>query len=284
MGSSCSRLFLVSCVLGLWASLFDCSSSSGGSADVDASSTGDATSDVLAIDATDSASNDSGSDAKTCPTPATALIKAGAALGDTGGFDASSLGAQASIEWWVEFNQPSADDNAEMAVSTAYADSTGWYCLATTNQIGFSLAYSSPALTLYAMDLNIGPGVWHHIACDYDGVTMREFLDGVLVGTKTATGSLDADGQHLLLLWRDLAYYDADSALYAVREIRIGNASLHASGFTPSWTLAPTTGTIALYHASEGAGTTLSSAVGTAPSVTLTGSTAWLADAAPPCN
>jgi hypothetical protein len=274
--------------VGLFAGLIDCTVNiAGKNADIDASSPAvDAAPDVLAIDAaSDAASADAGpNDAATCPASVVALTKTGAALGDTGSFAAASLGGQASIEWWVQFNQASADDNAEMAVSTAYDDSTGWYCLATSNQIGFSLQYSSASLTLYAMSLSIGTGAWHHIACDYDGTTMREFLDGALVASKTATGSLDTDGQHLLILWRDLANYASDTGLYALREIRIGNASAHVSPFTPEWTLAPTIGTIALYHASEGAGTTLSSVDAGAPSITLTGSTSWASYATPPCK
>ena len=58
-------------------------------------------------------------------------------------------------------------------------------------------------------------------------------------------------------------------------EIRIGNQAVYHADFTPAWNLAPTAGTVALYHATEGQGGVLSDATMAAPNVNLQGTTAW---------
>ena len=212
-----------------------------------------------------------------CDPPLTALTKTGAALGDAGPYAGWALGSQSSVEWWVRFTETSVDVNAEMAVSTAYEDSItgGWYCLATTAGISFELRYADTSAQLSAVT-SIPLNSWHHVACEYDGQTMRVFLDGAVVGAKTATGPMDSYTGHLLLLLRN-HYSSANTTTYAVREIRVGNQALYNGTFSPAWSLAPETGTVALYHATEGVGSSLASATAGAPSVTLTGSTAWSA-------
>ncbi len=212
---------------------------------------------------------------KPCDPPLIALTKTGTALGNAGSNGAWALGSQASIEFWVRFTDASADVNAHMAVSTSYDDSTtgGWFCFATTDRVSFSLRYTDATAkleTLTPLSLN----AWHHVACEYDGATMRTFLDGSLVASKAATGAVDSYSSNLLLFHRNM-YWSANNGHYATREIRVGNHALYAAPFKPSWSLAPTTGTVALWHAAEGSGTSLANAVGGAPSVSLTGSTAW---------
>lgn len=209
---------------------------------------------------------------KVCDPPITALTNNGAGLGDGGSYAGWALGGQASVEFWVRFKSPSASD---MAVSTAYDDSStgGWFCLATPTQVSFTLRYADPTAELNAA---IAPAldVWHHVACQYDGGTMRLFLDGSQVGSKAATGSLHAYSQHLLILHRN-KWVSAMAGGYAAREIRIGNQVVYSGAFKPSWTLAPVAGTVALYHLNEGSGSTLASAVSGAPSLLLTGTTSW---------
>ena len=215
-------------------------------------------------------------DLVTCSAQVSSLTKTGTALGDAGSFAGWALGAQASVEFWARPLIASSDDNAQMAVSTAYDDSTtgGWYCYATTNQVSFALRYADSSTLLTA---TIAPSlnVWHHYACEYDGSTMRVFLDGALVGSKSASGSVDPYTAHLLVLNRN-KYSSANTGAYAFRQIRVGNKAVYSAPFTPAWSLAPATGTVALYRADEGSGVTLASTVSGPAAITVSGATSWM--------
>lgn len=215
---------------------------------------------------------------KVCDPPVTALTAGAGALGDAGSHASWALGAQASVEFWVRFNEKTAVTAGDVAVSTAYDDSTtgGWLCQANPEQLLFKLRYAD-ASTHLASPIALTDLAWHHVACDYDGAMMRAFVDGKLVATKAATGTVDSYSQHLLFLHRNKFNSNAVKK-YAVREVRVGNLAVHHANFTPRWNLEVLAGTVALWRVADGAGaTSLKNAYAQGPSIALQGVTSWVA-------
>lgn len=210
-----------------------------------------------------------------CDTPLVALTT----LADAGTSAARALGGQGTIEYWVRFDA-GADSGSSMAVSTAWDDSTtgGWFCQVTPDTIAFTLRYADAANAELDASLTITKDVWHHVACSYDGAQMSLYLDGTRVVTRAATGSFDSySSHHHHLLHRNKLLAPAQTGADAVREIRVGNAAVYGgTSFRPCFTLDAVAGTVALFHADEGTGTTLHDAVAGSPDAVVNpGTTTW---------
>lgn len=159
-------------------------------------------------------------------------------------------------------------------MSTAYDDSVtgGWLCTTSLTRLAFKLRYAD-ASTYLELALQLSANEWHHVSCDYDGSTMRAFIDGHLVGSRSVSSTTDGS-QQLLVLHRN-KFNSGAIMNYAVREIRIGNQSLRHEDFSPAWLVDAAPGTVGLWHMTENSGTTLASAIPNGASISLAGSTAW---------
>jgi hypothetical protein len=198
----------------------------------------------------------------------------GAAVGKASASALWNLGSQMSVEYWVKFRTQPAPSN--VAVSTAEDDSItgGWLCSFDVNEgLWMSIRYADPAGSI-KIPVVVDSGRWHHVSCQYDGATMRVFLNGALVGSKAAAGPIDDSGRQLYVLSRNQFWANAGSKDYVVRDIRIGNVNLRVLPFAPEIELGLVSGTLALYPAREGRGVTLDSTI-PAPEITLSGAIGW---------
>lgn len=214
---------------------------------------------------------------ETCDPKVLALAAGTSASGDAGSNPAWALGNEASIEYWVRFNQATEAGAGVMAVSTAYDDSStgGWRCTVSPTAVDFTLRYTDPSSSLIA-PLTLSKDAWHHVACDYDGATMRAFVNGKLAGMRSTSGMVDSYSQHLLLLHRNKFTAGAVKD-FAVRQVRVGKKALHPGDFTPAWELVAAEGTVGLWTVNDGQGTMLANGLGGGPAFALAGSTSWKA-------
>src|SRR6185503_5877012 len=89
-------------------------------------------------------------------------------------------------------------------------------------------------------------GAWHHIAGVYDGSQMRVYLDGVLNGSATATMAPGNNSTGLRIGKSSFLYYP----YYfngLIDEVRVSNAALYSSNFTPGAHLTATSSTKGLW-------------------------------------
>ncbi|HEY0366860.1 MAG TPA: LamG-like jellyroll fold domain-containing protein, partial [Pyrinomonadaceae bacterium] len=87
---------------------------------------------------------------------------------------------------------------------------------------------------------------WHHIAGVYDGSQMRVYLDGVLDGTATATMAPGNNSTGLRIGKSSFLYFP-NYFTGRIDEVRVSNAAIYSSTFTPSVHLTATTSTKGLW-------------------------------------
>jgi cysteine-rich repeat protein len=208
-----------------------------------------------------------------CSVGITTLHKKAVSKASAAGSSAWNLGAEMSVEYWIKYNTPPVSPTRynEMTVGTNNDTGVGnsWYCALNpgAGHLEISTRY---ATSTFNTPFSPAVGAWYHIACQFDGATGRLFVNGQLQKSQALTGPLAyVNGAPLTVTAWDGVYYNQNDGDYLVRELRIGKKSLYSASFTPSWSLSPTTGTVALYHANEGSGSVLLDATGTAPSLSL---------------
>jgi PKD repeat protein len=87
---------------------------------------------------------------------------------------------------------------------------------------------------------------WHHIAGVYDGTQMRVYLDGVLDGTATATMTPGNNATGFRIGKSSFLYYP-NYFNGRIDEVRVSNAAIYTSNFTPSAHLTATASTKGLW-------------------------------------
>lgn len=194
--------------------------------------------------------------------------------------------SEMSVEFWTRFDSLSTDYN-HMSVAANNGATRGWHCTVEATRphqtqprffMDVDYRYRGSDTSVGAARLEYTPTLsadqWYHFACQYDGSTMRLFIDGTEVASKSYAGSVDYNGtDELYLLFRN-QWYASGTQDYYTRMVRIGDTVLYTSDFTPEWDLESTTGTVALYPMDEGSGSTLYDAVG-GHDASLGGSTSW---------
>ncbi len=117
---------------------------------------------------------------------------------DAGNLDLA--GSNASFAAWVNpTNLANCGSWDCRIVSKASGVSTQdhYFMISTINSGGpklrFRLKANGSTATLIAGSGNLSNGQWHHVAATYDGVNMRIYLDGVEVGSRAKTGTIDAN-------------------------------------------------------------------------------------------
>ena len=141
-----------------------------------------------------------------------------------------------TVEAWVKVNAiTGAYQDVVTRESYGQAGTGGGYELSITNlgKVRLDL-YQGP--TTYAPVIGattMSAGAWHHIAGVFDGSQMRVYLDGVLDGTVNTTNG-PASGTSSLKIGRTSggSYFGG-----LIDEVRVSNAALYTSGFTPSGSL-----------------------------------------------
>jgi hypothetical protein len=185
-----------------------------------------------------------------------------------------NLGSEMSAEFWVRYRSFPGNISA-MAVSNVTGTS-GWSCRTMSDEVRALVSYGVGITPAFEFQT----GTWYHVACQYDGTTIRVFVNGTLIGSGPQTGPVENSGGVLrVAAWNECwdgscggggLYTDMD-----YRGIRVGNQNLYTTDFTPAWNLPPTTGTVAAYPVDEGSGSTLSDLTGSAPDITLEGTYTW---------
>lgn len=81
--------------------------------------------------------------------------------------------------------------------------------------------------TTLSVPADLAVGIWHHIGMTYDGTTMRAFVDGDEVASKSQSGALDygTNGD-----WGLGVPYSGNFWPYYVADVRIANVAR-----SPAW-------------------------------------------------
>lgn len=114
------------------------------------------------------------------------------------------------------------------------------------SKVRLDIMQSGGSYTAVSGNTDISLNVWHHIAGVYDGSQMRVYLDGVLDGTATATLAPGNNTTGLRIGKSSFLYYP-NYFTGRIDEVRVSNAALYSSNFTPSAHLTETASTKGLW-------------------------------------
>src|ERR1041384_2131815 len=125
------------------------------------------------------------------------------------------------------------------------------------NQMSYDLTLSESKVRLDIMQSNgtyatvigntaMSLNAWHHIAGVYDGTQMRVYLDGVLNGTAAATMAPGNNTTGFRIGKSSFLYYP-NYFNGRIDEVRVSNAAIYSSNFTPSAHLNVTASTKGLW-------------------------------------
>jgi Concanavalin A-like lectin/glucanases superfamily len=137
-----------------------------------------------------------------------------------------------TLEAWVKYNSTGLNQTIIGKESHGVASGGGGYELSITNlgkaRLNIWTAYNVYVAVIGATTLT--PDVWHHIAAVADGSQRRIYLDGVLDGSATGT-QLPAAGTGTFNIGRrGNNTYRFDGR---IDEVRVSNAAVYTSNFTP---------------------------------------------------
>lgn len=216
---------------------------------------------------------DAPSDSGPCAPSVGAIEKSGVGRGIAPASSTWDLKNEMSVEYWIKLNAITLGANriSEMTVMTSAGVSNAWF---TELSPAYQRTLLSTAYGVMGRELNANftfqTSHWYHVAYEYDGVTSRTFIDGTPNGSMPMTGTIQSPAGITLVIasWGDAP--NSDPGFFVMRELRIGNKALYSGNFTPSWNLAMTTGTVALYHMTE-SNNVLVDSTGQSPPITLTG-------------
>ena len=125
------------------------------------------------------------------------------------------------------------------------------------NQMSYDLAIAEGKVRMDIMQTSgsyvscigatvMSSGAWHHIAGVYDGSQMRVYLDGVLDGSAMATMT-PGNNTTGLRIGKSSFLYNPNYLNGRIDEVRVSNAALYSSNFTPSAHLGATSSTKGLW-------------------------------------
>ena len=125
------------------------------------------------------------------------------------------------------------------------------------NEMSYDLAIAEGKVRMDIMQSNgsyvscigstsMNNGAWHHVAGVYDGSQMRVYLDGVLNGSATATMT-PGNNTTGLRIGKSSFLYFPNYFNGRIDEVRVSNAALYSSTFTPAVHLGATSSTKGLW-------------------------------------
>jgi RHS repeat-associated protein len=136
-----------------------------------------------------------------------------------------------TVEAWFKVNSIGAYQDILTRESYGVAGSGGGYELSVNNvgKVRFDTYQGPTSWTPVIGSTTISTGVWYHVAGVWDGSYMRIYLNGVLDGT-TVTGNGPASGNSSLKIGRTSVanYFNG-----VIDEVRVSNAAVYTSNFTP---------------------------------------------------
>ena len=112
---------------------------------------------------------------------------------DLGNLDVAS--DQLTLAAWINVNEFNPNDGRILSKATGSSTQDHYWMLSTTEDNGverarFRLKTDGVTSTLVADSGSVPIGGWVHVAATYDGIEMRLYQDGVLVGTQPKTGTV----------------------------------------------------------------------------------------------
>ncbi|MCB0794974.1 MAG: LamG domain-containing protein [Flavobacteriales bacterium] len=101
-------------------------------------------------------------------------------------------GDELTLSCWVRPHIVSAAERVLMAKSIGSADSDMIWSLSLVNNtaVRFRVRTAGTTRVLTSAPANIFSGAWYHVAGVYDGSEMRIYMNGALIATQAATGSI----------------------------------------------------------------------------------------------
>jgi len=123
-------------------------------------------------------------------------------------------------------------------------------------------------------------GDWYHLAMSYDGVTVRLFVNGSIVGWTNAIITYQANNEPMTIGGQSGNWFNRNLN-GRMDEVRISHTCRYTTSFLPSNYLSNDAYTEALYHFDEGAGDTLHDASGNGHDGIIIGAT-WTPGGPPP--
>lgn len=118
---------------------------------------------------------------------------------DAGNLDVP--GSEVTVAAWINsdhFSNCGASDCRILSKATGTTVQAHYLMLSTIKtgnkmRLRFRLKTGGSTTTVIASSGDLVNGQWHHVAATYDGSRIRLFVDGVEVGAKTTTGSIDVE-------------------------------------------------------------------------------------------
>ncbi len=176
-----------------------------------------------------------------------------------------------TVEFWVKADDtPSSYDGV---VDKGRSSSRNWYFLTNSGslEIIFGLGHTSGLSEIY---IPLGDLQWHHIAGTYDGTTMTAYLDGVEVGSQSASMTTDASRAIRLGEWLS----GVNPFNGHLDELRIWDAARDSSEIRSHMFMSLTgseSGLVGYWNFDDGSGSTLDDATSAGNDGSLNDSPNW---------
>ena len=156
-----------------------------------------------------------------------------------GNFDVP--GSAITLAAWIKADTLGSSDPRIISKANGSAEKDHYFMLGTTqasgaNRLRFRLKTGGSTKTLIASSGNVPTGQWAHVVATYNGATMRLYLNGVLVGSMPASGTITVNSSVPVAIGRNPQTYGAfDSIIDLViiynREFTTSElGSLYSSG------------------------------------------------------
>jgi Concanavalin A-like lectin/glucanases superfamily len=132
-------------------------------------------------------------------------------------------GSAITLAAWFNAETLGNSDPRIISKASGSAEQDHYFMLGTTsvsgtNRLRFRLKTNSSTKTLIASSGNVPTGQWVHAVATYNGSTMRLYLNGVLVGSMAAAGSMTGNTNVPVAIGRNpQAYGPFDGTLDQVR-------------------------------------------------------------------
>ena len=150
-----------------------------------------------------------------------------------------SGGSAMTISAWFKADKLGSSDPRIISKATGSAESDDYFMLGTTsvsgaNRLRFRLKTGGQTKTLIASSGNVPTGQWVHAVARYNGSTITLYLNGVQVGSLTATGAITTSASVPVAIGRNPQAYGPFDGV--IDEVRVYTRALGTSEISSLYT------------------------------------------------
>lgn len=171
---------------------------------------------------------------------------------------AFNLGDSWTVEVW--YNLTSVSDTNQVIIRKGASDiASGSYYLYCNS---ITAGYNNSSSGGVSVDSAVAPTVneWHHLAMVKTSTALTVYFDGLKKETGATSGLAVTANISALVFGANL--YSGYYFNGLLDEVRISNTARYTGDFTPAFSFSPDASTIALWHFSEGSGSTVTDEIG----------------------